>query len=262
MVEELDWSVGEIFKKLEALNLSSNTLVVFTSDNGPWLVMGEDGGSAGGLREGKQFTFEGGMRVPTLAVWPRHIPSGIEPEGFATMMDWFPTFAALANADIPEDRPIDGRDISRLLAGKAQDEKRELYYYMSGELRAYRSGDWKLKLPYKGQLGALAWLHAGFVRGHETLLFNLNIDPQEQTNLAAQHPEKVAAMMLAIENFKTDLGELPPAKKTGKNMIYGPYIDLLGAIVGKLLLVLAAIFLLIFVAIRMFRKRSKPSQDI
>jgi len=262
VIEELDWSVGEILKKLQALNLSSNTLVVFTSDNGPWLLMGDHGGSAAGLREGKQFTFEGGMRVPAVAFWPEHIPAGIEPEGLATMMDWLPTFVNLAGASLPDDRVIDGTDIGKVLIGKEQGENRDFYYYMSGELRAYRHGDWKLKLPYKGQVGALAWLHAGFVRGHETLLFNLQDDPGEQNNLAKQNPEKVASMMASIEQFKAGLGELPEAKKTGKNMIYGPYIDLLGAVVGKVLLVFGIFLLLLTLLVRKLIKRLRsPSSS-
>jgi len=262
VIEELDWSVGEILKKLHALNLSSNTLVVFTSDNGPWLLMGDHGGSAAGLREGKQFTFEGGMRVPAVAYWPGHIPAGIEPKGLATMMDWLPTFANLANASLPDDRAIDGKDIGKVLIGEEQGESRDFYYYMSGELRAYRRGDWKLKLPYEGQVGALAWLHAGFVRGHETLLFNLQDDPGEKNNLAKQNTEKVASMMASIEQFKASLGDLPTAKKTGKNMIYGPYVDLLGAVVGKVLLVFGMFFLLLTLLVRKLLKRLRsPSSS-
>jgi len=180
----------------------------------------------------------------------------------ATMMDWLPTFATLASASLPDDRAIDGKDIGKVLIGEEQGESRDFYYYMSGELRAYRRGDWKLKLPYKGQVGALAWLHAGFVRGHETLLFNLQDDPGEQNNLAKQNPEKVASMMASIEHFKAGLGELPEAKKTGKNMIYGPYIDLLGAVVGKVLLVFGIFLLLSTLLVRKLLKRLRsPSSN-
>ncbi len=261
VVEELDWSVGEILKKLEQLEIANNTLLIFTSDNGPWLLMGEDGGSAGGLREGKQFTFEGGMRVPAVAYWPGTIAAGTAPEGLATMMDWLPTFAALSGAALPEDRVIDGKDISGLLAGTGKREEQELFYYMKGELRAYRSGDWKLKLPFKGQLGILSWLHSGFVLGHEMLLYNIKDDPEEQLNLADSEPEKVTAMLKEIDVFKASLGELPPAKKTGKNMDYSPYINLGAVVIGKILAVISFFLVILFFVFRYVIRKIKSGAN-
>jgi len=255
VVEELDWSVGQILKRLDELKLAENTLVIFTSDNGPWLLMGEAGGSAGPLREGKQFTFEGGMRVPAVAYWPGTIKPGTKPAGLATMMDWLPTFANLAGVPVPTDRVIDGRDISGLLTGTGSRSEQTLFYYMSGELRAYRSGDWKIKLPYKGQVGFLSWLQNGFVAGHKLLLFNLKNDPGEQDNLAAEEAERVVLMLAEIERFKDSLGVLPEAKKTGKNMDYGPYISLLGGLVGKILLLLLLAVFLLYLLIRRLRQK-------
>jgi arylsulfatase A len=237
VVEELDWSVGQVLKRLDELNLSENTLVIFTSDNGPWLLMGDEGGSAGPLREGKQFTFEGGMRVPTVAYWPGTISQGTKPQGLATMMDWLPTFANLANVPVPGDRVIDGRDITGLLTGKGTRAEQTLFYYMNGELRAYRNGDWKIKLPYKGQVGFLSWLQDGFVSGHELLLFNLKDDPGESNNLVAENANRVKVMLAEIDEFKASLGTLPEAKKTGKNMDYGPYVGLISGLGAKVLLV-------------------------
>ena len=237
VVEELDWSVGQVLKRLDELNLSENTLVIFTSDNGPWLLMGDEGGSAGPLREGKQFTFEGGMRVPTVAYWPGTISQGTKPQGLATMMDWLPTFANLAKVPVPADRVIDGRDITGLLTGKGTRAEQTLFYYMNGELRAYRNGDWKIKLPYKGQVGFLSWLQDGFVSGHELLLFNLKDDPSESNNLVAENANTVEVMLAEIDEFKASLGTLPEAKKTGKNMDYGPYIRLVSGLGAKVLLV-------------------------
>jgi len=250
VVEELDWSVGQVLERLDELNLSDNTLVVFTSDNGPWLLMGDQGGSAGGLREGKQFTFEGGMRVPTVAYWPARIPAGTRPAGIATMMDWLPTFASLSGASIPNDRPIDGKDISGLLTGKGAREGQELFYYMSGELRAYRSGDWKIKLPYEGQLGFLSPLHKGFVSGHGLLLFNLKDDPGEKHNLAGEESERVNSMLAEIGVFETSLGEIPVAKKTGKNMDMSPYVRLVVILLVKTILVLTAALIAMWLLIR------------
>jgi arylsulfatase A-like enzyme len=255
VVEELDWSVGKILQRLDELNLSDNTLVIFSSDNGPWLIMGDEGGSAGPLREGKQFTFEGGMRVPTLAYWPATIKAGIRPVGIATMMDWLPTFATLSGAQLSSDIILDGEDISGLLLRSETKHDQTLFYYMNGELRAYRDGQWKLKLPYQGQVGALAWLHRGFVTSHDTLLFNLQQDPGEQYNLAAAEPQRVVKMLADIEQFKLSLGDLPAAKKTGKNMDFSPYITLATAVLGKLLLLVLVISLLLFLVIRRLLKR-------
>jgi len=250
VVEELDWSVGKVLEKLEKLKLTENTLVVFTSDNGPWKLMGEAGGSAGGLREGKQFTFEGGMRVPAVAYWPGSIAAGSEPAGMATMMDWLPTFSQLAGASLPLDRVIDGKDISGLLTATGTREDQELFYYMNGELRAYRSGDWKIKLPYQSAVGFLSWLHSGFVPNHELLLFNIKLDPEERNNLADKNPQRVTSMLAGIEEFKSSLGDLPEAKKTGKNMDYSPYIDLVSGLLARALALIAVFFALLYCVIR------------
>jgi len=250
VVEELDWSVGKILDKLEQLNLSENTLVVFTSDNGPWKLMGEAGGSAGGLRAGKQFTFEGGMRVPAVAYWPGTIAAGSEPAGMATMMDWLPTFSQLAGATLPIDRAIDGQDISGLLKGTGTREDQALFYYMNGELRAYRNADWKIKLPYQSPVGFLSWLNPGFVPNHELLLFNLKLDPEERNNLADKNPQIVASMLADVEGFTNSLGELPEAKKTGKNMDYSPYIDLIAGLLGRSLALIAVFFVSLYCVLR------------
>jgi len=250
VVEELDWSVGRVLARLDALKLSENTLVIFTSDNGPWLMMGDEGGSAGELREGKQFTFEGGMRVPAVAYWPGTIKAGTKPAGFATMMDWLPTFANLAGVSVPVDRVIDGKDITGLLTGSGARSEQTLFYYMSGELRAYRSGDWKIKLPYRGLAGFLSWLQDGFISGHDLLLFNLKEDPGERNNLAAEQGGGVESMLAEIEVFKASLGVVPVAKKTGKNMDFSPYVHLGFRFVGKVLLILLLASFFLFWIIR------------
>lgn len=206
VIQELDWSVGEILNKLEDLALLDNTLVIFSSDNGPWLVMEEHGGSAGVLREGKQFTFEGGMRVPTVAMWPDKIPKGQVYEGLATQMDWFPTLARLTGAELPVGRKIDGLDISEVLFGTGERENEEFIYFDGGKPEAYRSGRWKVKLPYDGFQGA-RWKQA--VAAHDTLLIDLASNPSESNNLHHAHEEKAHQLLSEMTTTYHELGELP-----------------------------------------------------
>lgn len=213
VIQEIDWSVGQVINKLQALGLEDNTMVVFTSDNGPWVTMIDHGGSPGNLRCGKQTTFEGGMRVPCVVQWKANIQPGQVIEGMHNMMDWFPTFATLVNGEVPNDRPIDGRNIAPVLRkeGKREDDKLAYYSNRTGELSAFRSGDWKLKLPmkipYRGRYG-----YEG-EPAHGLLLFNLKDDPGEKHNLAEKYPEKVEELNMEIKKFKENLGALPPAKK-------------------------------------------------
>jgi arylsulfatase A-like enzyme len=206
VVQEIDWSVGEIIKKLEDYELLENTLIVFSSDNGPWLVMKEHGGSAGILREGKQYTFEGGMRVPTLAMWKSKIEAGTEYNDMACMMDWFPTFIKLAGGNVPHDRPIDGMDISNVLLKGEKRTAQEYLYFNGSELRCYRSGDWKVKKPFAGDEGA-TWKQP--VPAHDTLLINLKADPGERNNVAFDKREKTKTMFKEMEQMLEDMGELP-----------------------------------------------------
>ena len=212
VIEEIDWSVGQVLATLEELGLSENTLVVFTSDNGPWLVMEDHGGSAGPLREGKQFTFEGGMRVPAIAQWPGHIPAGSTYDGLATMMDWFPTFLNLASVPLPGDRPIDGEDLTGVLTGTGTRSGETLAYYMGGQLRAFSAGDWKVKLPYAGTRGSRGMTA---MAAHDTLLFDLHDDLGESKDLSKTHPEELARVVDEMTAFVLALGEVPPAKEIG-----------------------------------------------
>lgn len=206
VIEEIDWSVGQILDKLEEKGILENTLVIFSSDNGPWLVMEDHGGSAGDLREGKQYTFEGGVRVPTVAMWKGKIEAGQVYEDLATQMDWFPTICKIVGAEIPNDREIDGRDLSAVLFENGQREGDEFIYYMLSDQRGYRDGDWKIKRPYEGFRGTRGMKQ---VDAHDTLLFNLKSDPGETTNLAKENPEKVAQMMRAMDLAVKQLGPLP-----------------------------------------------------
>ena len=209
VIQEIDWSVGQILDKLEALHLAEETLVIFSSDNGPWLVMEDHGGSAGILREGKQYTFEGGMREPTVACWKGKIKPGTVYNGLAGMIDWFPTIVNLAGGSIPSDREIDGVDISGVLFGKGERPDDEFFYFNGDQLRCYRKGEWKIKLPFAGTEPA-RWRKA--VDPHPLLLVNLREDPGETTNLAEKYPEKVKEMKARMNEFHESMGQLPPSK--------------------------------------------------
>ena len=224
VIEEIDWSVGQILAKLEEKGILENTLIVFSSDNGPWLVMEDHGGSAGELREGKQYTFEGGVRVPTVAMWKGKIEAGQVYDDLATQMDWFPTFCKIVGAEIPKDREIDGKDLSAVLFGNGKREGNEFIYYMLSDQRGYREGDWKIKRPYKG-FGGSRGMKA--VEAHDTLLFNIKNDPGETINLAKENPEKVSQMMRAMDLAVKQLGPLPESKmvRSASDNSHFKYLD-------------------------------------
>lgn len=209
VIQELDWSVGQILRKLKELNVEENTIVVFSSDNGPWLVMGADAGFAGILREGKQTTFEGGMRVPALVYWKNKIRPGTVIKDMANMMDWFPTFALLAGANTLQNPVLDGEDIQNVLLGKQSRKGKEFAYYYNGKIEAFRYAEWKLKLPHSGQKGNFGSKEVAL---HGMLLFNLAKDPGETQNLADLHPEKVKELQAKIADFTKGLGDVPAAK--------------------------------------------------
>lgn len=208
VIEELDWSVGQILSKLEELGLSENTLVVFSSDNGPWLVMEDYGGSAKPLREGKQFTFDGGMRVPTLAYWKGKIPAGTEYTELASQMDWFPTFSNLASIPLEEGKDYDGRDLSAVLEGTGKRDGDSYLFFDGRKLEGYRQGDWKIKLPYKGFEGT-RWKSE--VLAHDTLLVNIKENPAEDVNVLSENPERAQALLANMYRELDALGELPPS---------------------------------------------------
>jgi arylsulfatase A len=208
VVQELDWSVGQILKSLREHGILENTLIVFSSDNGPWLAMKEDGGSAGDLREGKTFTFDGGMKVPTVAMWKNRIPQGIINTEVASQMDWFPTIANITGSAIPKGLVIDGLDISKVLTNKGNRKNSDLLFLDGKQLQGYRSGQWKVKLPYKGFRGN-KWKQ--FVKAHDTLLFNLNTDPGEKNNLFEKYPEKAKEILKEMIEKYQDMGKLPPS---------------------------------------------------
>ncbi|MEL6390686.1 MAG: sulfatase [Bacteroidota bacterium] len=206
VIQELDWSVGKIIEKLEAEELLENTVIVFSSDNGPWIVMEDHGGSAGELREGKQFTFDGGMRVPTVAMWSGSIPAGQTYSGVVSQMDWMPTFASMADVALPDDRPIDGIDITEvLISGAPREDDAVIFFGLDGEAQAYRDGDYKIKLPWTANQGSPG---RHVVPSHDTLLFNMREDPGEQKNLADQEPLIIQEMIQELESAIDSLGPM------------------------------------------------------
>jgi arylsulfatase A-like enzyme len=205
-VEELDWSVGRVLAALRELGLAERTLVIFSSDNGPWLTQGTNGGVAGPLRGGKGGTYEGGVREPTVAWWPGQVPAGKVCDAVAGNIDFLPTFVTLAGGTVPADRTIDGRDISSLLLGRSQTSPHEAWYYFSGNnLQAVRAGPWKLALTRQSEnMGKPATHTAG---GPFTpKLYNLDAEIGERTDLSAQHPEVVQRLQALAAKMDADLG--------------------------------------------------------
>jgi len=194
-VEEVDWSVGRVLDTLRELKLDRHTLVVFTSDNGPWLVKGADGGSAGPLRGGKGSTWEGGVRVPTLAWWPGKIAPGSVCDAVAGTIDMLPTCVAIAGGTVPAKPVIDGRDISPLLFGKSKQSQREAHYYFSSyNLQAVRQGPWKLAVTQQKDISD---------KGPR--LYNLDQEIGEQTNLADKHPDIVAKLQALATKMDAEI---------------------------------------------------------
>jgi arylsulfatase A len=197
VIEEIDWSVGQVLKALEEENIANNTLVVFTSDNGPWLSFSTHGGSAGLLRDGKGSTWEGGMREPTVFWWPEKIKPGVVMEMGSTL-DLLPTIAAVTGAAKPSDRKLDGYDLSPTLFESKASPRKELFYYHGEQVFAVRQGlhkaHFKTKTSYTGQRQAVV---------HDTpLLYHLGHDPSEKYDIAkdnAEILEKLTALKMEHE---------------------------------------------------------------
>ena len=217
-VEEVDWSVGQVLDTLRAQGLDKDTLVVFTSDNGPWLTKGADGGSAGPLRGGKGSTWEGGVRVPTLAWWPGHVPAGSVNDAVAATIDLLPTFVSLAGGTVPATPVIDGRDITPILLGQSKESAREAHYYFASyDLQAVRQGRWKLALsPQSDGLGKNAAKTAPGLR-----LYDLDAEIGEQTDVSAQHPEVVAKLKALADKMAAEIGGKTPTARRPAGEVKG-----------------------------------------
>jgi arylsulfatase A len=193
-VEEIDWSTGQILDALRAQGVAERTLVIFTSDNGPWLIMGNQGGSAGLLRDGKGSTWEGGMRVPAIAWWPGRIRPGITQE-LATTMDLFTTALALGGAALPPGVTIDGRDLAPLLFASGSLPETPFFYYRGRDLAACRLGEWKAHFFTQSGYG-----QPGREAHDPPLLFHLGLDPSESRNRAAEQPDVLLRIQQAVRD--------------------------------------------------------------
>ncbi len=205
-VEEVDWSTGRVLDTLRALKLDSRTMVLFSSDNGPWRSKGKDGGVAGPLRGGKTSTWEGGVREPTIAWWPGKIPADTFCDAMMSEMDVLPTFVNLAGGEAPRDRVIDGRDIWPLLSGQSKQSPHEALFYFNGNrLEAVRSGPWKLAVVEQIESG-IDKPKGPSTKPFTPKLFNLDADIGETTDVAARHPDVVRRLQGYIEKMDGDLG--------------------------------------------------------
>lgn len=212
---EMDWSVGQIMQTLKTNGLDKNTLVIFTSDNGPWYNYGNHAGSNAGLREGKGTPFEGGLRVPCIMRWPGQVPAGVICNQLSSTLDILPTIADLCKIPLPT-KKIDGQSMLPVLKGNTEYEVRKTfyYYYNRNDLQAVRSGHWKLILPYKGR----SYLHqlpgedgfpgvapedVSFPMG----LYDLRRDPGEAYDVQKKYPEIVKELLEIAEQARADLGD-------------------------------------------------------
>ena len=224
VIAEIDWSMGQILDTLARLNLDQQTLVIFTSDNGPWLSYGNHAGSAGPLREGKGTSFDGGVREPCVMRWPGKIPPGSTCREPAMTIDILPTLAKLAGAKVSQERSIDGLDIWPLISSQADAKTTHeaFYFYWGGALEAVRSGSWKLHFPHgyrtlKGEPGRDG-KPSPYAQGKIGLeLFDLSADLGESKNVAAEHPDVVARLQALADRARDDLGDTATGRK-GKNV--------------------------------------------
>lgn len=215
VIREIDDAVGAILNTIRESGLDDRTLVVFTSDNGPWLSYGDHGGSAGPLREGKGTSYEGGIREPFLARWPGKIPAGLVQHQPAATIDLLPTFAAIVGAKSPA-LPIDGLDIRPLLFGEAgarSPHEALFFYYADGQLQSMRSGSWKLMFPHTSRtMNGQAPGHGGDPGKYRNLavgleLYDLDADVGETKNLTAEKPEVVAKLQAMADVMRGRLGD-------------------------------------------------------
>lgn len=205
VVEELDWSVGNILKSLKYNNLLSNTLIIFVSDNGPWIIKNEEGGSSGLLRDGKGSTWEGGMRVPMIAHWEGKIsPATLNTQTTSTL-DLYTSLLKLVGQEIPKETIYDGKDISNLFLGNESEkiEEKPFFFYGAKQLHAIRKGKWKLHIHTSSQT------KREYFEGKTPLLFNINEDPSEKYDLAKKFPKIVNELLQEIESHKNEIKAQP-----------------------------------------------------
>lgn len=222
MMEEVDWSVGEIMRTLDEQGIAHNTLVVFTSDNGPWLTFGNHAGNTGGLREGKGTAWEGGQRVPCIMRWPAVIEAGTICNNLTSTIDLLPTIAAICGAKMPKQK-IDGVNVLPLLKNEKNANPRNefVYYYDANSLKGIRVGQWKLVFPARSQtykkteMGQDGWPGKYASDTVYLALYDLRTDPGETKDVSEQHPELVTQLNAVADKYRKTLGDdLTGAKGT------------------------------------------------
>lgn len=225
VIMEIDWSVGKIVEALEENGLTANTLVIFTSDNGPWLSYGNHAGSAYPLKEGKGTSWEGGVREPCIIKFPNRLPSGKVLNTPVMAIDFLPTLVNLAGGNLPNQK-IDGKDIWSLLAGETDQSPQEAYYfyYQVNELQALRQGEWKLVLPHRyrsmdGQVPGKDGLPGEYTHFNVEAprLYNLKLDRAEQVDLSDLYPKILQNLMQLAENKRQELGDALTGTKGSEN---------------------------------------------
>ena len=212
VVEEIDFGIGEIIKTLKENKLEKNTLVVFTSDNGPWLVFNQHGGSAGLLKNGKGTTWEGGMREPTIFWNPSKIKPGVI-TGMGSTLDLFSTICNLAGARVPTDRILDSFNLLPTLFEEQPSPRKLFYYYRGAEIYAVRKGDYKVHLITQD---AYTKNNKKIVQ-NPPLLYNIQIDPGEKYDISAQHPEIIEDILKDVEEHKSKL--IPVEDQLAKRIV-------------------------------------------
>tara|TARA_Y100001968_G_C19184262_1_gene631976 strand:- start:62 stop:823 length:762 start_codon:yes stop_codon:yes gene_type:complete len=222
VIMELDWSLGEIIKALEKNDIIENTIIIFTSDNGPWLNFGNHAGNTAGLREGKGTVFEGGQRVPTIVSWPRIIKKSTISNNLVSSIDILPTIAEIVNGKLP-DHTIDGVSILSTLKGHETSPRDHFfYYYKTNRLEAVRKDHWKLILPHNSRsyenvipgMDGHGGKYARLVVDYS--LYNLRRDPGERYNVIEKYPEITQVLKDLAEKARDDMGD-NATERQGKN---------------------------------------------
>ena len=211
---EVDWSVGQVREKLKELGLAENTIIIFTSDNGPWLSYGGHAGLTGGLKEGKGTSWDGGIREPGIFVWPNHFPAGKVENQAAMTIDILPTLAEITGSALPQLK-IDGRSILPMLEGKEMEPKPYFAYYNRNELQAVIYGKWKMVYPHKYRSipegtemrndGIPVKYH--MLNLEKAELFDLSTDTNETTDVSENYPEIIAKMNQFADEARADMGD-------------------------------------------------------
>lgn len=211
-IQEVDDSTGRILAVLKELQLDENTLVIFTSDNGPWESQGKDAGSAGPLRGAKGSTWEGGIRVPTIARWTGKIPAGSSNDAVLGTIDLLPTLVSLAGGKVPDQPIIDGRDATAQFLGKSTDSPREAHYgFLHHQLQSVRQGPWKLAVTPQNE--AMSRPVKEDAQGKQPRLYNLDAEIGEKTDVSAKHPEVVAKLSALADKMNAEIGGNNPSAR-------------------------------------------------